>query len=306
MSARSPFALVLRVPRVLRVVLMLLLLLPCLPVAAAPLPAQPASPALPASPAWSGISCEAARVEAASALEAAYQREPVRAAQGLRRVVEQGFESAALWHDLGTLYLQLGDLPRARISLERCRMLAPRDGRFAASCAALDQRLSAHHLEPLGSWRPRGTAWITSFTQEEWCLAEAAGWGGCIVALGLLALVRSQPARWAVRLPGTNSLTRAAITAGVLGGLCQLAVFAHPCRLAGDIGSVLVEHAALHALPGREAAEQGEVPAGERVRVLERAQHWCRVETPSRGTGWLQADELELMPSPRAGQGEPS
>lgn len=53
------------------------------------------------------------------------------AADGYRRLIENGYENGAVYYNLGNAYFRLGDLGRAILSYERARLLIPRDNDLA-------------------------------------------------------------------------------------------------------------------------------------------------------------------------------
>lgn len=189
--------------------------------------------------------------------------------------------SANLLYDLGTAQLAANETGPAIVSLERARLLAPRDkGIRELLGAARDQ---AGIAPPPKVWHAPVTSWLSP---REW------GFLG-LGALALFALGLVLFSRW----PGRRGLSVVALGASLVIGAVGLTA----SRLAGGNPKraiVLTDGAIARQSPFDAAAPRFSLPEGESVTLEKHQGTYAYVRNRTGDHGWLPANSLALVASP--------
>src|SRR6266571_8467857 len=96
-----------------------------------------------------------------------------KAAQLYEKILDNGYESAALYYDLGNCYFKLENIPATILSYERARRLAPHDEDISYNLRLANLRV-VDKIDAL----PRlffvdwGTALMNMFSSDGWALVE--------------------------------------------------------------------------------------------------------------------------------------
>ena len=148
--------------------------------------------------------------------DAQYQK----AAQLYDRVVKNGYESPALYYNLGNCYFKLHNLPAAILFYERARRLAPHDEDISYNLRLANLRV-VDKIEPmpqlfLVDW---WNAFIGLFSSGGWALGViVCAW--CSVLFGVVFFLFRTPVTQRIALTGAL-VSVLCIAAGVTGLLQQ-------------------------------------------------------------------------------------
>ncbi len=183
-----------------------------------------------------------------------------------------GWTSAAVEHNLGTVALARGDIARARLHLERAARLAPLDGAVARNLALARERAGEPAPRSLRRAWNRAVGVLTPFGMVALALAVAFG------ALGLAVAGRR---RWAagVGVLAVGAVVAAAVAVG---------------QATRPLGVVLADGVAVVESPAEAAPGVARLRAGEAVEVGEAEAGW-RPVTVGRAQGWVRADAVEPL-----------
>jgi hypothetical protein len=210
------------------------------------------------------------------------------ASQTYQQLVDQGFEDASLFYNLGNAFYKDGDLGRAILNYERARRLAPRDTDIRANLGlARGQALDQYEIESsslLEDWVGFATAFLTM--NELSVLVLVSLW--VVVALVI-----------AMNHIGIGILRRGMLIA-IIG---MAVVFVGSALTLGSV--VLIEKQTPAAIvvaskvqvmsaPNVEAVVLFDLHAGAQVRILEERGSWRRVTLPGEEfQGWMEEGEVE-------------
>lgn len=211
------------------------------------------------------------------------------AARAYEQIVANGFESAALYYNLGNAWYKAGDIPAAILNYERAKRLAPGDEDIAHNLALANLRI-VDRIEPI----PR------LFFVEWWealvGAASASAWGTSAIAalwaaallLGAFRVLRGRLARRLTLIPGVLVLLFAvlAFTAGgIQGG-----------RETSESAAILfAETAPVKSAPDAGSTDLFVLHAGVRVDLLDRVGEWRKVRLADGKVGWLPAADLKVI-----------
>lgn len=183
--------------------------------------------------------------------------------------------SPTLLYNLGLAELEAGQVGRAIVSLERARMLSPRD----AAIRSLLARAQARAQLDTGSYSFRDKLAAT-LSVREWAFAALFGCGllcAGVLLLGLQPLARRRSA--------------ALITAGAITASAALLGF-HLTSEAFDRAIVLEQGTVARQSPFERATALFSLSAGESVRVERRQANYVYVQNRSGARGWVPAERV--------------
>ena len=183
--------------------------------------------------------------------------------------VATGWTSAAAEHNLGTVALARGNVPQARLHLERAARLDPLDAAIAQNLRLARERAG----ERPPSSAQRAFAAVVGVLTPLGLVALALA-----VAFGALGLMMAGRHRWAA---GLGVLAVAAVS------VATLAVM----EVTRPLAVVLVDEAPVVETPSPSAPGVARLRAGETVKAGEAVDGW-RPVTVGRSEGWVWADAV--------------
>lgn len=202
------------------------------------------------------------------------------------QLVQEGFESVALYHNLGNAYYKTGEFARAVLYYKRALRLVPKD-------AQLQQNLRMAQLELPGTIvniQQSGVVSLWLSIQES---LSSRAWS--IIGLLLLWLGIGGMALWQF---GQKRQQR---KWGFVGGLTLLFLCLLPFSFAYGRAQqqffrqeavVMIEEGQLLAAPEKSSKTLQEVYEGDVVRILDRLSNWYKVQLSDTSEGWLPVDVL--------------
>lgn len=205
-------------------------------------------------------------------------------------VAEGGFESAALYYNLGNAHFRLGEIAPAVLNYERALRLDPGSDDIRANLALVNQRLQ-DRIEPL----PR--FWLLS--AFDWWLGLIPGGvlevlvAACYLFLGGAAvlIVLGRPAGW--RRATGRFARAAAVATAVLGATL----------LVRETGMARPEEAVVMGAEARVLNAPSEdagltlftLHEGTKVRIDRRTGEWAEVVLADGKVGWLPLEVLGVI-----------
>jgi tetratricopeptide (TPR) repeat protein len=211
------------------------------------------------------------------------------AARAYERIVANGFESAALYYNLGNAWYKAGDIPAAILNYERAKRLAPADEDIAHNLALANLRI-VDRIEPI----PRlfFIEWWDAFVGA----ASASAWGTsaivalwvAVILLGAFRILRGRLARRLTLVPGVLALLFAvlAFTAGGIQGEREASE---------SVAILFAETAPVKSAPDAGSTDLFVLHAGVRVDLLDRVGEWRKVRLADGKIGWLPMTDLSVI-----------
>lgn len=212
------------------------------------------------------------------------------AADRYAAVLEGGYESAALYYNLGNAHFRLGELAQTVLNYERAARLDPGDEDVRANLALVNQMLQ-DRIEPLPRfWMLSVFDWWMALIPRGWLEAAAAA---CYVVLGVAAvlMVLDRPRGWRAALRRTACA--GAVGTVILGGTLLI-------RETGlgqaEQAVVMVPEARVLNAPSQEGGlTVFTLHEGTKVRIDRRAGDWAEIVLADGKVGWLQLVQLEVI-----------
>lgn len=218
---------------------------------------------------------------------AAFQKkEYLKARECYEKVLGQGYQSAALEHNLGMAWHHLGKRGEALLHLERAALLAPRDSDI---------------LHNLGLLRAAVAPGVESapefFLARIWRQAQELASTSAMATAGLALWWAGMAglARWLLGRSRRQKKT------GFIGGLALILLSLLPFALAGSRAArqldsqaaILLVPAPLRSGPEQAGPEILRLPEGAKVQLTAFLDGWWQVQLANGEAGWLEMKVLE-------------
>jgi tetratricopeptide (TPR) repeat protein len=226
---------------------------------------------------------EAMKVFAQAGL--AYKQGLYSQASGLyQEILDNGWESGAIYSNLADSYFKQGVLGKAILNYERSRRILPRDSDLEASYRyALTLQKKFPQLAVPSPWQR-----FVEFVLQFFNLSELAVLGlilGLILGgLHLVGLFFEWPKQ------------RRILCCGVAAMLLAIVIFGFVAKIERerDLAIILKDSAATFE-PRDEATVYFELFAGNKVRIVKNSGAWVKIERPDGKAGWIKRDLLEKI-----------
>ncbi len=230
-------------------------------------------------------------VDAVAATNALYESgRYIEAALIYEQLIDQGYESGALYYNLGNAYFKQGDLGRAILNYRRAEKLYPRDPDIRTNLKiARDQRADVYEIAGDVFAIESTTNPINRLTLDELALFTLAAWA----VLALLVLVLLFTRRPAIR----NGAVYASVVVG-LTLLLSAAVTGERwySESAGHEVVVVAELVDVVSGPGTNYTQEFTLHGGSEARMLEQRGSWSRLSLPDGDLqGWVPSSAVEEL-----------
>jgi len=206
-----------------------------------------------------------------------------RAVRHYRAVLDSGYASAALYHNLGNAYARLERPGPAIRYYEKARRLRPDDPRLRHNLEQVRRRAGVYP-DPLG----QGPSRLLGTLVKEWSPLIPFGAGLLLFGGGLVAAV------WGARPDRPVPWRRPHVWGPLAGGLVLVAV-ALGTSYAQSLDRravVVASEAPVRAAPDSEAAPDTTLSEGAMVEMQDRRAQWQKVRLADGTTGWVSAEAL--------------
>lgn len=200
------------------------------------------------------------------------------------QIIDQGYESGALYYNLGNAYFKQGDLGRAILSYRRAERLYPRDADIRANLKiARDQRIDVFDKGASAAGP------VSRLTLDELAQITLVVW----VVLALLAVVLLFAKRRTVR----RGAAYATVVVGLALLLSAVAMGERWYSESSDHELVVVaEIVDVVSGPGTTYDQEFTLHGGAEARLLEQRGSWTRLSLPGSDLqGWVPSASVEEL-----------
>lgn len=206
-----------------------------------------------------------------------------------QEALEAGYESGALYFNLGNAYYRIGDVGRAILNYERARRLLPDDEEVRFNLELANLRAVDRIVIPprfiLLRWMEDFKNWLGLGALFWLVMGLYAGVAGLLVGI---ILDRQGKMRRILRTVVWVLAVPLVVFA------LNLAVRLHEAHQSNE-AIVLEDKVAARSGPDQDFSEQFFLHAGAKVRVEEVSGGWCRIRLPDGKVGWLPAATMERI-----------
>lgn len=211
------------------------------------------------------------------------------ATQMFEKIVMNGYESAALYYNLGNAHFKLQNIPSAILAYERAKRIAPQDEDVLYNLRLANLRV-IDKIEPL----PRlfiidwWNSIIDLFPSSMWA---AIGIGGLWVAICFGALFMSARSALVQKFSFIIIGTTLIVTIVACIGMLQRAEAEHSTEYA----IVFSQSIAVKSAPDSQSTELFALHEGVKVEVLDAVGEWRKIRLADGKVGWLTAASMWLI-----------
>jgi len=212
-----------------------------------------------------------------------------KAAELYEQIVAGGYESPALYYNLGNAYFKLKNNPAAILNYERAKRLAPADDDIAYNLRIAQLR-TIDRIEPLPElfffewWN----ALLDLNTADTWgTYALAAFWCG-LFAAGSLWLIRRNVLRRTIE--GVIVLSVVVCAVSSLGALHRFSV-----ETSHTSAIVFTPTVSVKSAPDKQSTDLFVLHEGVKLQMLDVLGDWTRIRLSDGKTGWLPAESFRAI-----------
>ncbi len=212
--------------------------------------------------------------------------EPKRAIEIYEKLHEQGYASAAMYHNLGSLYFKVGNKGAAVLAYERALAMAPTDAQTLENLALVRESLEDQIDQSL---QPNLGARLLN---PQWTLGRnTLAFGATFLlwlGLGLLFL----PRFWS-KIPTQKWMPGVAWTALGLSLLLFVAAsFAFYQTEKRPAAVVISSETPMHLAPEKISKEVRKIHEGLKLSILDQIGGWYQVRLSNGDEGWVMGKDL--------------
>jgi tetratricopeptide (TPR) repeat protein len=245
------------------------------------------------------VGIQPAEAEDSSSLSELFEAANIAASRGnheaavsrYQTLIDAGVRDADVFFNLGTVFAQAGDYPRAILSYERALLFRPGDERVVENLRRAEQALEEQRAEKEGEATIRrsssiGDALYGRFTEDLLAYVLLLANAAFFLSLGWAWLSRRR-GRWLIAATSTAGLVLALSALG-------LAVKAGMLR-DGPRGVVLGERVALREGPDERARVREFGRGGDRAQVVNADGGFVKLKVAGGAQGWAPASSVGLI-----------
>ena len=201
------------------------------------------------------------------------------------KIIEKGFESGAIYYNLGNCYFKKGKLGKALLNYEKAKRLIPRDSDLESNYKYARSLVKGGFIKDKRSWLIRFTDKVfKNFTINELSILLS-----CLYIIILAVIILSLY----VRLIRKYRLAIIAVVIFVF--LLALLSFSYKVSLLGKEAIVVKENTDAKFEPLKSATSYFTLYEGMKAAVVKRQGGWCKIKRVDGKTGWVKMNAIEIF-----------
>ena len=202
-------------------------------------------------------------------------------------VGKTGFESAALYYNLGNAYFKNSDVASAILYYEKALKLAPNDDDIAynlgiANSMIVDKIDRVPELFFKSWWN----YFYNIFNADTWTVISIVSWFILVFFIGMFILAKTRASRKLAFYFGMLFLLGSIATVG-------LSSQKYYYTLEHQEAIIFTQTVTVKSSPTMNAVDLFVVHEGTKVRVMDELQEWVKIKIPDGSVGWLPANSLK-------------
>lgn len=224
----------------------------------------------------------------ASGNEAFKESNYVTAVAEYSKLLDQGYYSSELYHNLGTSYLQLNQIGKAVLYLEKALIAKPSDRRVRQNLAIARDKVDTAVIEVpdffvLRFWK--------SFSR----LLSPLLWLVVSLLMGVMTVYGIY--RWRLGMSGSDKLTgfTIMIIGSILLLLCHFAGRSSLTQMTDDSVAIVMKGTTLYNAADNRSEEVEILSEGVKVRINDELDDWYQVSLVNKEVGWVTKGSVEKV-----------
>ena len=212
-----------------------------------------------------------------------------KAAAAYEQIIKNGYESPALFYNLGNARFKLKDVPGSILSYERAKRLAPRDEDVLYNLQLANLRV-IDKIDPIPEffltewWRD----FIRSCSSSTWALLAISGLWIAVVTAAVVMVLRTPTVRKILAL-GTIFL--------VIGSAVAFTGMNLQSRYqrSEELAIIFTPSISVKSSPDLKSTDLFVLHEGLKVEVLDSYANWKKIRLPDGKVGWIPAQSVEII-----------
>ena len=200
------------------------------------------------------------------------------------KILNQGYESAALYYNLGNAYFKTGRLGQAILNYERGLKLKPGDDDLQfnlrlANTRTIDKIQEVPKLFITEWW----DLFISVFNVSGWAFVVLLFFLAVLIFIGLYFM------------SGSINLQRLSIYGGIVSGislvvLIVVLMLAYSREATSDYGIVLADTVNVKVSPTEESSDSFVIHEGLKFEIQDKLDNWVKIKLADGKVGWLSSN----------------
>ncbi len=204
------------------------------------------------------------------------------------KLLDQGYYSPELYYNLGTSYLQLNQIGKAILYLEKAQIAKPMDGRIRQNLAIARDKVDTTVIEVPDFIILRFWKGFSRLLSPLLWLVLSILMGGILV-FGIY--------RW--RMGETSAVKLRGFTTMIIGSvlllLCHFAGRSSLTQKTDDSVAIVMRSTTLYDAADTRSEELEALSEGVKVRIYDEVDDWYRVSLVNKELGWVTKESVERV-----------
>ncbi len=200
------------------------------------------------------------------------------------KIIEKGFESGAIYYNLGNCYFKKGKLGKALLNYEKAKRLIPRDSDLESNYKYACSLVKGGFIRDKRSWLIRFTDKIFNFTIDELSLLLSCFY---IIVLGVIIL--------SLYIRIIRKYRLVIIIGAIVIFFLVLLSFYNRISLLGKEAIVIKDKTEAKFEPLKSATNYFTLYEGMKVIVITGEGEWCKIKRVDGKMGWVKMDTIEIF-----------
>lgn len=213
-----------------------------------------------------------------------------KAAKVYEEILAQGYESPALYYNLGNCYYKLNNIPGAILLFERARKLKPQDEDIVHNLTLANLH-TEDRIEPIPDlffvnwWRK----WTELVSADQWAvIGLIALWLALFMGIGIFYIYRSLIIR--------RIFSIGALLALLLFALSFVAALnRHKFQENHNFAIVFTPSTEVKSAPDEQSTGLFVLHSGVKVELIDRVGDWNKVRLADGKVGWMQSSSFKVI-----------
>lgn len=204
-------------------------------------------------------------------------------------IVDSGYESAALYYNLGNAYYKQNNLVNAILNYERAKKLAPRDEDIQFNLELANQFV-IDKIDPIP--QPFFVKWGNSFINwlrtDTWAIISLTSFVLALLFGLFYAFIRKV------------SLRKASFSIGVVLLIVSIGSFSFAAKQKSDrihkqSAIIFSPSVTVKASPNEKSVDLFVIHEGLKVHILQNRNYWLEIKLDDGNRGWIQKEALKII-----------
>jgi hypothetical protein len=201
-------------------------------------------------------------------------------------ILNAGFQSGAVYYNMGNTYFKLGLLGQTILYYEKAKRLNPRDPELRFNYNYVQSLLQDKAEEAKHGWAMRNLEKISE-------VFSFGRWLGIIIMLWFILIVTFEvKILFPVLKNAINYINMSVLIFLIMGIICGIVnynVYSSPSAI------ILPKEVIVRYGPGESEVEAFMIHEGTKVEVLKEYEEWCQVRFSDEKAGWLPKDAIGMI-----------